>query len=397
MRTLNSFTAAAVLASATVRVLAAGASGELVYVGTDPTIGMGSVQGATPVTADAPQGLFGARLDAQSGHLTSLGLQMPLPRATWQVADPATAILYTVADSGGGIATESMLYSLAVDRATGALKMLNRTGAGGRDATYLALDSASRTLLVANHASGDVTSFALLSNGGIGAMASDQKTSGTGPHRRQGMPQPHSVAVDPAGGHVIAAEFGGDRLYIYRFDRPNHTLTPAPTPFESLPAGSGPRHLAFHPSGRFLFLNTELTAQVRVYRWDVAAERLTPLQTVSAYPVNYAGAQEPSSSELGLSRDGRFLYLSLRGDQNSIVAYAVNARTGKLTEVQRVPSQGLTPRSFCIDPTGRWMLVMNQASDSVNLFAIGQRDGKLTPTKEGLSIPRPVSGAFVGR
>jgi len=373
---------------------------ELFYVGNDGTIGLPSARDAAAAGTPAPtppSGLYGVRLDARTGHLTSLGLQVSVGRATWQVAHPRRPVIYTVADSGGGLAADSVIYSLSVDAATGKLAPLARVGAGGRDATYLALDPAAGTLLVANHGSGDVTALPVQSDGSAGAVASAQKTTGTGPHRRQTMPQPHSMVVDRAGRHVIAADFGADRLYLYRLDPKTHALTAAATPTVALPAGSGPRHLAFDPRSRYLYLNTELTAQVRVYRWDAAREQLDPVQTVASYPAGYADSAEPSSSELALSRDGRFLYVSLRGNQNSLVVYAVDARSGQLQEIQRIGSGGETPRSFAIDPTGRWMVVTNQASDAINVFAIDPRTGRLAATGDSVPIPKPVSLVFTGR
>lgn len=375
------------------------ASAELFYVGSDGTIGLPAARAAaatavgTPAPAP-PSGLYGVRLDPRTGHLTPLGLQFEARRATWQLANPRRPVIYTVADSGGGATTESVIYSLQVNANTGALKPLSRSGAGGLDATHLALDSVSGTLFVANHGSGDVTALPVQADGSIGSVVSTQKTTGTGPHRRQTMPQPHSLVVDRAGRHVIAADFGADRLYIYRLDPRSHVLTAAAIPTLTLPAGNGPRHLAFGPHSKYLYVNTELTAQVRVYRWDAARESIEPIQALVSYPADYADAAEPSSSELALSHDGRFLYVSLRGNQDSLVAYGVEPNTGQLHEIQRIGSGGKTPRSFGIDPTGHWMVVTNQASDAINVFAIDRKTGTLTATRESLPIPKPVSLVF---
>jgi len=378
-------------------VHAASRASALVYFGTDGSIGMASVSRPGSAAEGPPQGIHAARLDARTGHLSPLGLQTTIPRATWQVADPAGQRLYSVADSGGGIDTESLIYGFAVDRASAALTLINRSGAGGRDATHLTLDARSHTLFVANHASGDVTALPLSGDGSVGAVATDQKTSGTGPHRRQAFPQPHAVALDRHGRHLIAADFGADRLYVYRFDAGSRRLQPASTPTTALPAGSGPRHLAFSRDGRFLYVNTELTAMLYVFRWDARTETLTPLQALSAYPAGYDGRQERSSAELVLARDGRYLYVSLRGDQNSLVVYAIDRRSGALRETQRIASQGQTPRSFAIDPSGRWLLVANQASNTVDVLQVDTATGRLSATGERLPIPRPVTVVFAGR
>jgi 6-phosphogluconolactonase len=206
------------------------------------------------------------------------------------------------------------------------------------------------------------------------------------------MPAAHGVAVDPSDRYVLVADFGADRVFIHHFDAANKALTPAEPPFEALPAGSGPRHLLFDPSGRWLFLDAELTGEVRAYRWDARRGSLQLVQSISPYPADYAG--DKSAAELAISHDGRFVYLSLRGDQNAMVVYAVDPRAGMLKEVQRMSSQGRGPWSFVIDRTGRWMAVTNQASDSVALFGIDSATGQLAATGESLPVPKPVTATF---
>jgi 6-phosphogluconolactonase len=264
-------------------------------------------------------------------------------------------------------------------------------GAGGLDATHMDLDVASKTLFVANHGSGDVTALPLQADGSLGKVASSQKDYGTGPNPRQKMPEAHGVAADPSHRYVVVADFGADRLFVYHFDRATRTLTPAQVPYESTPSGSGPRHLVFHPNEKILYVDTELTAELRVYRWDSNKGRLHLVQSLSPYPDS--GTQK-SAAEIAVSGNGRFLYVSLRGDQDSIVAYSVNKHAGTLKEIQRISSQGKTPWSFGIDPTGHWMLVTNEASDSVTVFSIDPATGKLSATPESLSVPKPVTVTF---
>ena len=359
---------------------------ELIYIGTHGTSKAEQEQGK-----GSQQGIYAARFDTKTGKLSPLGLQIELERATWLVTHPRLPVVYAVADSGGGMSVESNIHSFTVDQASGKLTQLNKVGAGGLDATHLDLQAASNTLFVANHGSGDVTALPLQPDGSLGKVASGQKTFGTGPHRRQKMPQPHGVAAYPA--HVLVADFGADRIFVFGFDGATRALTPAQIPYESTPAGSGPRHLLFHPNGKFLYVDTELTAELRAYRWDTNKAQLQPVQAQSLYPADYSGA-EKSAGEIAFSRDGRFLYVSLRGDQDSIVVYAVNEAAGTLKEVQRIASQGKMPWSFGIDPTARWMLVTNEASNSVTVFSVDAKTGRLSATGESLAIPKPVTVAF---
>ena len=359
---------------------------ELVYIGTQGSAG--------PQQSDsAPQGIYAARLDANTGRLSPLGLTVELPRATALLRHPTLPVIYSsAADSAAGRAVDSILYSFEVDGASGKLREINTVDAGGRDATALALDASTNTLFSANHGSGNVTLLPLHPDGSLGAVVSDVNEYGAGPGPRQQTPKTHGVAVDPTHQYVLVTVFGADRIFVYHFDGASRLLTPAQPPYESVPVGSGPRHLVFHPNGKFLFVDTQLTAELRSYRWDPKAGRLHLVQTLSAYPPG--DHAEKDAAEIAVSPDGRFVYLSLRGDQDSVVAYAVNTQAGTLTEIQRISAQGKTPWSFGIDPTGHWMLVTNEASNSVEVLKIDPATGKLSATGQSMPIPNPVAIAF---
>lgn len=365
---------------------AAAGTPELVYIGTH-----GAPAHETQ-DQSAPQGIYAAQLDTATGRLTSIGLQVPLARATWLLAPPGRRTLYAVAD--GGADAQSNILSFTIDPTSGHLGPLNKVASGGRDATHLAFDQASHSLFVANHGSGDVTALPVKPDGSLGEVASDQKQYGTGPHRRQNMPEPHGVAVDPSHAYLLATDFGADRIFVYHFNGSSHALSPAELPYVATPAGSGPRHILFDPRGKFVYVNSELSAQLFVYRWDEKNGQLLLVQTVSTYPADYSG-QDKSSAEIALSHDARHLYVSLRGDQDNIVVYAVSARDGTLEEIQRTAALGKTPWAFSIDPSGHWLLVANEASSSVTVLGVDPKTGKLSPTQQSLAIPKPVTVAFL--
>lgn len=373
-RTMMALCLAGGLGLATLSVHAKQAPGSLVYIGTR------GGQGAVAET----QGIYAARLDSQTGKLTLLGQQQQMVGNSWLVSHPTKPILFLVSNTGGN--PDSNLYSFAVDKASGKLQQLSQVASGGKDTTHLYFDAKSNTLFGASFGSGEVTASPVSPDGTLGTVASRQKHEGTGPHRRQASPHAHAVEIDPSGRYVLSSDMGADRVFVHGFDPKTRALTTAPTPFEASPPGTGPRHLAFHTSGKFVYTNTELTADVRAYSWNAKQGRLQFIESVSAYPAGYTGA-EKSSAEIGVSRDGRFLYVTLRGDQDSIVVYEVNRRTGKLTEIQRIASQGKSPRTFGIDPTGRWLLVAHDVSNSVNVFGIDKKTGKLSATGEAVTIP----------
>jgi 6-phosphogluconolactonase len=403
---LYSLSAGLCIAVASLPCYAAGKdSSELVFMGTHgntpPVTQPEPVTRATGAAAasqnaEAPMdipgkhGIYAARLDIETGRLSPLGLAIELQRTTWLLNHPSLPIIYTVAQSAGGLASDADIHTLSIDRQTGGLQSIGKTGAGGRDATNLVIDSRSGTLLSANFGGGNLTTLPVHPDGTLGPVVSEQKDYGSGPNPRQMTPHAHGVAVDPTRKYALVADFGADRIFIYHFDPSTRKLTPGESAPEVLPAGSGPRHLLFSTNGHFVFLDTELNAELRSYRWDPKVGTLQSVQTISPA----GNSADKSAAELLQSRDGRFLYLSLRGDQDSIVVYAVDAIHGTLKEIQRVSSLGKAPWSFNIDPTGRWMLVTNEISNLVTEFKVDPNRGKLTATDQSLQIPHPVAVVF---
>lgn len=228
--------------------------------------------------------------------------------------------------------------------------------------------------------------------GVLGAAVSVERQVGSGPHRRQSASHAHGVAFAP-GGFLLSADLGADRIFAYRFDAATHAITPHDAGTVIVAPGSGPRHLAVAPDGRFLYATFELTAEVAQYRWDRTAGRAALVRTIAATAPDYAGTK--SAAELAFSHDGNFLYVSTRGEDD-IVVFAVDRADGRLSEIQRVPSGGKTPWHVAFDRTGRWLLVANQGSDRITVFRVEAASGRLSPANDGLSVPKPVNVAFLG-
>lgn len=347
---------------------------ELVFLGTDGV------------------GIRAARFDACAGTLTPLAQAADAKKSRWLLRHPQLPVLYAAAegdDAGGYV----LAYS--VDGRTGGLTPLGEAGAGGAGTTHLWLDAPSMTLMAANFGAGTVSSMALQPDGKPGALVSTIKATGSGPHRRQASPHAHGVAVDPSGRHALVADMGADRVFVYGFDRATRALQPddasAPRSYQA-PAGSGPRRAVFGAQGRVVYVLNELSAEITTLRWDAVPGKLTPVQTLALSGPEFEGAK--SASEFALSRDGRFAYVANRGE-NQLIVYRVDAASGELAPVQRLPSGGEAPWAFDIHPSGQWMLVANHRSQRVNLFRIDTATGLLSNTGVALESPTPVSVLFV--
>ncbi len=349
----------------------------LVYVGTQAN--------------EAGQGVVAARLDAKTGRLTPLGVVAEIARPTWVLAHPSRPVLYAVSETGAADGqVQGKVHALRADPATGRLSPISTVDSGGGGPTHLALDAAAKGLLVANYASGHVAALPVRADGGLEPPASVQADQGSGPSPRQKGPHAHGSVVDPSGRFALVADLGADRVFVYPYDRRARRLGAASADSLALPPGSGPRHLAFHPGGRFVFLISELVPQLRTYAWDAHKGRLTP--THATPPLSET--PKASGAEIAVSRDGRFVYASVRVE-NVIVAFAVDPRTGALTEIQRIASGGQTPWSFGIDQTGRWLLAANQGSNTVTVLARDPATGRLAATDQSLLVGKPTSLAFL--
>lgn len=191
-------------------------------------------------------------------------------------------------------------------------------------------------------------------------------------------PKPHAMRAEPGNRFVYATSLGGGRVMQFRFDAATGTLSPNTPPAVALRPGAGPRHLAFHPSGAFVYLLNELDATLVAFALDRDNGTLSPLQTSPTLAEGFAG--EPWAAELRLTPDGRFLYASERRS-STLAGFAVDAGTGTLSLVGRWPTQ-TQPRGFAIAPSGRWLVAAGQLSHAVGVHEIDAGSGILSPRHE---------------
>jgi 6-phosphogluconolactonase len=364
------------------------AASQLVYIGTRGTWDHGVQDGPKEGLPkdNPPQGIYAAHFDTETGHLTPLGVQAVLEASSWLVIHPNLPVLYTVASSIGGRNADTDVISYSIDKVFGKLYLLNSVKSAGRDGTHLELDVPSNTMFVANYGDGAVTALPVRPDGSLGPFASMMKDYGG---RRAGS---HGVAVDPTHRYVLDACSWCYRIFVFGFDAATRTLTPANPPFMETSKDTDPRHLAFHPGGRFVYVITGSSAEILTYGFDPKNGQLQELQRFKTYPADWKGPK--SLAEIGISQDGRFVYASMREGQNKLIVYSVDEKKGTLTEIQRISATGESPWSFTINPTGRWMLVTNTDSDSVDVFKIDPPTGKLTATKESMRVPKPQAVVF---
>jgi 6-phosphogluconolactonase len=259
----------------------------------------------------------------------------------------------------------------------------------------VSVDKTGRFVFVANYGGGSCGVLPIRDDGSLGEMVSFQQFAGTGGTPEKPIPpRGHSINIDPSNRVAIACDAGTDKVMIYKFDAATGKLNPADPPFVSPGPTAAPRHSAFHPNGKFAYDINEHTCSVTAYAFDADKSTLTALQTISTLPEGHEVQIGYSTAEVVVHPSGKFLYGSNRG-HNTIVTFAIDEATGKLTLVGHQGEGVNIPRNFNIDPTGNYALVANQNGDSVIVFAIDPKTGALTKTLSSIAIGSPVCVKFV--
>jgi len=302
------------------------------------------------------------------------------------VRHPRLPIVYFNEQSGGDGKAQGGVQALAVDAASGRVTKLSDVRAGGGGTTLLWLDGPSSTLLAANYSSGSLATLPVAADGTLATISSLVSFVGSGPNTtRQQSPHPHDVSLDPTGHWALVTDLGADRIWVLPFDRQTGRLHVHVAP------GAGPRHMAWHPQGRWLYVVDELTARIDTYGWDSAKGELRLQQSLALDTPGFAGT--PSASEVVMSADGRFVYVGNRGE-HSLVALRADAKTGQLTQIQQIASGGKLPWHFTLDESGQWLLVSNRDSNTIAIFGRDAQTGLLANTGRTVSTPQPVFAVF---
>lgn len=343
----------------------------------------------------APEGgVYQATFDTATGKLGTATVAGPAVNPSFLAIHPSQNFLYAVGEISdfqgqktGGVS------AYRIDPASGQLTLLNQQSSQGAGPRHIVVDKSGGTVLVANYGGGSVASLPIADNGQLqpAASAIQHQGSSTNP-QRQKTPHAHSINLDLAGQFAFAADLGTDQVLVYQFDAAKHTLAPAMPPAADIEKGSGPRHLAVHPSGKFVYVINELANTVTVFDYDVTAGKLSTLQTISTVPADFSGTSY--TAEVVVHPSGKFLYGSNRG-HDTLAQFMIDESTGKLTANGFTPIGGQTPRNFVVDPSGKWVLIGCQGSNVINVFAVNPETGALTATDHSTAAPSPVCLRFL--
>jgi len=347
-------------------------------------------------TGAKSKGIYVARFDASTGKLAPAQLAAEIPSPSFLAVHPGNRFLYAVNEvSKFDGKPAGSVSAFSIDATTGKLALLNTQTSGGPGPCHLIVDKAGRHVLVANYGGGSVEVLPIAKSGALEVPSSFVQHVGSSVNKsRQGTPRAHGIYLDGRNRFAYVPDLGLDQVLIYRFDSKKGTLTANDPSAGALTAGSGPRHFALHPGGKFAYVINETVCTVSAFSCDSKTGALTPTETLSTLPPGESFKGGYSTAELFVHPSGKFLYGSNRG-HDSIAVYSIDQKSGKLAYVENVSTKGKVPRSFGIDPTGRWLLAANQNSDTVFVFQIDPATGRLTATGQSIEVGAPVSVSFV--
>ncbi|RAJ97785.1 6-phosphogluconolactonase [Larkinella arboricola] len=344
---------------------------EILYVGTYSTRGS--------------EGIYVLEFDRASGSLKQLQTVSNAKSPSFLAIHPSGKYLYSVneaaANSGG-------VSSYSIEPKTGKLTMMNQQSSHGRGPCHIAVDQTGKLAFVSNYGGGTFTVLPIQNDGRLGAATDTLKYEGKGAHpQRQDKPHIHSATVSPNNRFVYVCDLGTDKVYIYEFDKTSGKVKPAVTPYASVAPGSGPRHIAIHPTGKYLYLVEEINSSVATFAIDNKTGALTLLQdNVKTLPADFTGNN--TSADIHTDPKGKFLYQSNRGYDGLAILSIAN--DGKVTLVGQQPTEGKTPRNFMIDPKGEYAFAANQDTDNIVVYKLDGKTGRLTPTGTQIKVPAPV-------
>lgn len=346
-------------------------------------------------TGPKSKGIYMLKLDPATGSLSRPELVGQMKDPSYLAIHPTGKFLYAIGEVNefkGKKAGEVAAFS--IDPTTGMLTMLNEETSGGPGPCFISIDHTGKDALVANYAGGSVECLPIKADGSLGEpTAFIQHTGSSVDQSRQKEPHAHSIYPTPDNQYAIACDLGLDKLLIYKFDAAKGTLTPSDPAFGKVAPGQGPRHLAFHPNGKWAYNCNEMGLTACAFAYDPAKATLTQIQSIDTLAEG-ASRKGASTAEVVVHPSGKFLYVSNRGN-DTLAIFAIDQTTGKLTAAGHASSGGKTPRDFRIDPTGTFLLAANQGSDNIVVFRIDQTTGALTPTGSTAEVGAPVCIQFV--
>lgn len=355
--------------------LSEGQTREFIYVGT--------------FSGDVEKGIYVFEFNRAQGTLKLIQTLGGMESPTYIELNPNGKFLYSVNRNPiNEEETWGSVSSYSIDPSTGKLTHINNQPSYGNAPCFISLDSKGRILFISNYGSGSIAAYPINEDGSLSTASKVIQHSGSsiGGERQQG-PHAHCVVVSPDDHYLYAADLGTDRVKTYRINYYNKIMDLVLGSDGYADPGSGPRHITISKNQKFLYLLEEMGHQVAVFSIDPDNGALSPVQTISTLPEDYT--ETNFCADIHIDPTGKFLYASNRG-HNSLAIYYIDKKSGKLSLMDIESVQGNWPRNFLIDPMGNFLFVANRRTNNVVVFTRDLSSGKITATGFEVSVPEPV-------
>lgn len=338
------------------------------------------------------RGIYHCQFNTADGKISEPTLAAEMDGPGFLEKHPSLPVLYAV----GGLNDEQVVAAFAIDQkdAKPALRLINALPIGDGGAAHVSLDKTGRTLLTAQYGGGSVAAFSVQSDGSLHertALIDHQGASKAVPNR-QDASHAHWTGVSPDNRFAFVPDLGLDKVVIYKLDAASSKLEPHGNGI--LPPGSGPRHMKFHPNGRWIYVVNEIALTVTVFDYDAEQGVMTPTQNIETVPAaELAREKAKSTSEIRVHPSGKFVYAANRG-HDTITVFEVNPKNGQLKFIQRENVRGATPRNFNLTPDGKWLLAAGQLSHTLGVFSVDSNTGVMTFDQNSVFVPTPICVLF---
>jgi 6-phosphogluconolactonase len=338
-------------------------------------------------TSGKSKGIAVYRFYAETGKVAYLSQIDDVINPSYLTVSSNNKFVYAVNENDKG-----EVSAFNFDAKTGQLKFINKVSTLGGSPCYVSVDKKQKNLFIANYSGGNIAVVPINPDGSVAPAVQTIKDPGHGPNKeRQEQAHVHTAVLSPDEKYVLYTDLGTDKINITKYKGgKTNPIVPANPAFVSVTGGYGPRHLAFSNDKKYLYLVTEMGSSVLVFDYNNGKPKQK--QDITLLADGFKGAT--GAADIHISPDGRFLYATNRGDANDISVFSVNPQDGTLTFIERKPTGGKGPRNFAIDPTGNWLLIAHQNSDSVIIFRIDTATGKLTQTFTKIDVGNPVCLKF---
>ena len=339
-------------------------------------------------TKGKSKGIYVYRFYVETGRLAYLNEVDDVSNPSYLCVAANNKFVYAVDENG----KNGEVSAFTFEPKGGKLVFINKQPSSGADPCYISVDKAQKNVFVANYSSGDLTVLPVNKDGSLSPVSQVVQDAGHGIDKeRQEGPHVHIAMLSPDEKYLLYSDLGTDKLNVMRYHASHHQPLNAASPaFVSVKDGEGPRHIVFSDDKKHVYLLTEMGSAVHVFDYDNG--KLKEKQSITLLPAGFKG--QTAGAAIHISPDGRFLYTSNRLETNDISVYAIVPESGQLIFVQRVSSYGKNPRDFAIDPTGNFLVLANQDSDSIFVYRIDKSNGQLSRTSTAIEVGNPVCLKF---